>query len=71
MAYGGGYVGSHEDMRRIRRQQEQRDKEAKEFEDRKKQSDANVTSAGLRSFGAGVSDVHIFLPSRFRKCTLL
>ena len=56
--YGmGGYVGSSEDARRIRRQQEQREKEKAEYEAAKKKSDANVDSAGLRKFDTGSSEV--------------
>lgn len=52
-----GYVGSSEDKRRIARQEKQREEERKKFEDRKKQSDANVNAAGLRQFGAGSTEV--------------
>ena len=56
--YGmGGYVGSSEDSRRIRRQQEQREKERAEYEAAKKQSGANVDAAGLRKFDTGSSEV--------------
>ena len=50
-------MGSAEDARRIRRQQEQRDAERAKYEAAKKQSDANVDSAGLRKFDTGSSEV--------------
>lgn len=52
-----GYVGSAEDQRRIRRQEKEREDRRNEFEKKKLQSDANVDAAGLRKFGAGVSEV--------------
>ncbi len=48
-----GYVGSAEDQRRIRRQEKEREDRKRQFEDKKKQSDANVDAAGLRQFGTG------------------
>ena len=53
----GGYVGSAEDARRIRRQEEQREQEKAKYEAAKKQSNANVDSAGLRKFDTGTSEV--------------
>ncbi|KAK9807062.1 hypothetical protein WJX72_012353 [[Myrmecia] bisecta] len=52
-----GYVGSSEDARRIRRQEKEREEQKKKFNERIKASDANVDAAGLRQFGAGVSEV--------------
>ena len=54
-----GYVGSAEDQRRIRRQEKDREERKKQFEDKKKQSDANVDGAGLRQFGTGTAEVSI------------
>lgn len=52
-----GYVGNAEDVRRIRRQEKQRESEKKKFEDLRKASAANIDAAGLRQFGAGASEV--------------
>ncbi len=52
-----GYVGNAEDVRRIRRQEKQRESEKKKFEDMRKASAANIDAAGLRQFGAGASEV--------------
>ncbi|CAL5228756.1 g11943 [Coccomyxa viridis] len=52
-----GYVGSAEDQRRIRRQEKEREERKRQFEDKKKQSDANVDAAGLRQFGTGTSEL--------------
>ncbi|CAK0782364.1 hypothetical protein CVIRNUC_005652 [Coccomyxa viridis] len=52
-----GYVGSAEDQRRIRRQEKDREERKKQFEDKKKQSDANVDGAGLRQFGTGTAEL--------------
>ena len=51
------YIGSAEDARRIRKQEEEREKQRKEFEQRKQQGESNVDGAGLRKFGAGTTDV--------------
>lgn len=51
------YIGSAEDARRIRKQEEQREQQRKEFEERKKRGESNVDSAGLRQFGAGQAEV--------------
>lgn len=61
-----GYVGNAEDVRRIRRQEKQRESEKKKFEDLRKASAANIDAAGLRQFGAGASEVglHNWLVSR-------
>lgn len=52
-----GYVGSGEDVRRIRRQEEKRQKEKEQFEAAKRQSDANIDAAGLRKFNTGATEV--------------
>lgn len=66
-----GYVGSAEDQRRIRRQEKEREDRKKQFEDKKKRSDANVDAAGLRQFGAGTSEVLQCLHSCFCMCICL
>ena len=50
-------MGTSEDVRRIRRQQEKREKEKAEYEAAKKQSNANVDAAGLRKFDTGTNEV--------------
>ena len=54
-----GYVGSGEDIRRIRRQEAKREKEKEQFEAAKRQSDANIDSAGLRKFDTGATEVRL------------
>ena len=51
------YIGSAEDARRIRKQEEEREKQKLEFEKRKQAGESNVDGAGLRQFGAGTTDV--------------
>lgn len=48
-----GYVGSGEDVRRIRRQEQQLEEERTKREAEKQQKDANVSAAGFRQFGKG------------------
>lgn len=52
-----GYVGSGEDVRRIRRQEQQREEEKKKTEAEKQQREANVSAAGFRQFGKGAAEV--------------
>ena len=52
-----GYVGSGEDVRRIRRQEQQLEEERKTRESEKQQRDANVSAAGFRQFGKGAAEV--------------
>lgn len=59
-----GYVGSGEDVRRIRRQEQQREEEKKKTEAEKQQREANVSAAGFRQFGKGVAEVCINLCSK-------
>ena len=53
------YIGSAEDARRIRKQEEEREKQKKEFAKRKLAGESNVDGAGLRQFGAGTTDVRL------------
>lgn len=53
-----GYVGSGEDVRRIRRQEQQLEEERKKREAEKQQRDANVSAAGFRQFGKGAAEVN-------------
>ena len=52
-----GYVGNAHDDMRIRAEQKKREEERKRFEELKRQSDANVSKAGLRQFGVATSEV--------------
>lgn len=52
-----GYVGSGEDVRRIRRQEQQLEEERKKREAEKQQREANVSAAGFRQFGKGAAEV--------------
>ena len=64
------YIGSAEDSRRIRKQEEEREKQRKEFEERKRQGESNIDSAGLRQFGAGSTEVSLLAePSSFLSAT--
>ncbi|KAL3160096.1 hypothetical protein ABBQ32_010874 [Trebouxia sp. C0010 RCD-2024] len=51
-----GYVGSGEDVRRIRRQEQQLEEERKKREAEKQQREANVSAAGFRQFGKGAAE---------------
>lgn len=62
-----GYVGSGEDVRRIRRQEQQLEDERKKRETEKHQREANVSAAGFRQFGKGAAEV-MLLPQSC--CTL-
>ena len=55
-----GYVGSGEDVRRIRRQEQQLEEERKKREAEKQQREANVSAAGFRQFGKGAAEVKSF-----------
>ena len=54
-----GYVGSGEDVRRIRRQEQQLEEERSKREAEKQQREANVSAAGFRQFGKGAAEVHL------------
>lgn len=56
-SFAGGYVGTSEDVARIRRQEKQRGDARKKFEVLKKESDDRVDGAGLRQFGVSTSEV--------------
>ena len=58
------YIGSAEDSRRIRKQEEEREKQRKEFEERKRQGESNIDNAGLRQFGAGSTEVSLLADLR-------
>lgn len=58
-----GYVGSGEDVRRIRRQEQQLEEERSKREAEKQQREANVSAAGFRQFGKGAAEV--------KRCSLL
>ncbi len=60
-----GYVGSGEDVRRIRRQEQQLEEERTNREAEKQQRDANVSAAGFRQFGKGAVEVN----KRLRGCS--
>ncbi len=60
-----GYVGSGEDVRRIRRQEQQLEEERTKREAEKQQRDANVSAAGFRQFGKGAVEVS----KRLRGCS--
>ena len=57
-----GYVGSGEDVRRIRRQEQQLEEERKKRETEKQQREANVSAAGFRQFGKGAAEVFLAVP---------
>lgn len=58
-----GYVGSGEDVRRIRRQEQQREEERKKTEAAKQQREANISAAGFRQFGKAAAEVRCCLKS--------
>ncbi|EFN54296.1 hypothetical protein CHLNCDRAFT_58339 [Chlorella variabilis] len=53
MSYGGGYVGTTEDKRRIERQLKERDEQHKQYEEAKKKAQQGH---GLRQFGTASSE---------------
>lgn len=55
--YGQGYVGTSQDVNRIRRQEKQREEQKKAFEELQKQKRDKVETAGLRQFGASKTEV--------------
>ena len=59
------YIGSAEDSRRIRKQQEEREKQKLEFERRKKEGESNIDGAGLRQFGTAKTDVSTLTSTLF------
>ena len=64
-----GYVGSGEDVRRIRRQEQQLEEERTNREAEKQQRDANVSAAGFRQFGKGAVEVSKRLRIRARSAS--
>lgn len=52
-----GYVGSSQDQTRIRRQEKEREEQRRKIEELKRETEAKVTSAGLRRFGTGTAEV--------------
>lgn len=65
--YGQGYVGTSQDVNRIRRQEKQREEERKNFEELQKQKRDGVQTAGLRQFGVSKTEV---LESTFKNETI-
>ncbi|MEW5303656.1 MAG: hypothetical protein WDW36_006327 [Sanguina aurantia] len=55
-SFAGGYVGTSEDVARIRRQEKQRGDARKKFESLKKESEDRVDGAGLRQFGVSTTE---------------
>ncbi len=55
--FSDGYVGTSEDVARIRRQEKQREEQKKKFEALAKESKARADGAGLRQFGASSEEV--------------
>lgn len=51
------YVGSNEDVMRIRKHEKQREEQKKKFEAQKNQHAENIDKAGFRQFGTGQSEV--------------
>ena len=55
--YGQGYVGTGEDVQRIRRMEKQREESKKKFDSLKKEGTDRIEAAGLRKFGASIHEV--------------
>mmetsp|Transcript_32292 Transcript_32292/g.58685 ORF Transcript_32292/g.58685 Transcript_32292/m.58685 type:complete len:335 (-) Transcript_32292:371-1375(-) len=55
--YSNGYVGTNEDVQRIRKQEKQREEQRKKFEESKKQSNDRVETSGLRKFAASSNEI--------------
>lgn len=55
--YSNGYVGTGEDVQRIRRMEKQREEQKKKYEQMHKQTKDQADAAGLRQFGASTEEV--------------
>ncbi len=55
--YSNGYVGTGEDVQRIRRMEKQREEQRKKFEAMHKQTKDQADAAGLKQFGASTEEV--------------
>lgn len=62
--FSNGYVGTGEDVQRIRRMEKQREEQRKKFEAMHKQTKDQADAAGLRQFGASTEEVGRSLVSR-------
>ncbi|KXZ54696.1 hypothetical protein GPECTOR_4g764 [Gonium pectorale] len=54
--FNNGYVGTGEDVQRIRRMEKQREEQRKKFEAMQKQTKDTADAAGLRQFGASTEE---------------
>ncbi|GLC34354.1 hypothetical protein PLESTB_000738300 [Pleodorina starrii] len=54
--FNNGYVGTGEDVQRIRRMEKQREEQRKKFEQMQKQTKDQADAAGLRQFGASTEE---------------
>ncbi|GFR50448.1 hypothetical protein Agub_g12669 [Astrephomene gubernaculifera] len=54
--FNNGYVGTGEDVQRIRRMEKQREEQRKKFEAMQKQTKDQADAAGLRQFGASTEE---------------
>eukprot|EP00198_Chlamydomonas_reinhardtii_P003194 XP_001692530.1 predicted protein [Chlamydomonas reinhardtii] len=54
--YSNGYVGTGEDVQRIRRMEKQREEQKKKYEQMHKQTKDQADAAGLRQFGASTEE---------------
>ncbi|KAG2491992.1 hypothetical protein HYH03_009722 [Edaphochlamys debaryana] len=54
--FGNGYVGTGEDVQRIRRMEKQREEQRKKFEQMHKQTKDEADRAGLKKFGASTEE---------------
>lgn len=55
--FANGYVGTNEDVVRIRRQEKEREKERKKYEEKAAEKERQVQTAGLKQFAATTSEV--------------
>jgi protein FAM50 len=55
--FNNGYVGTGEDVQRIRRMEKQREEQKKKYESLHKQTKDEADRAGLRQFGASTEEV--------------
>lgn len=65
--YNNGYVGTGEDVARIRRMEKQREDQRKKFEALQKTTKDSADGAGLRQFGTSTEEVGHQHPKRGRQ----
>ena len=66
--FGQGYVGTSQDVVRIRKQEKQREEAKKKYEELQKAQRDKVNSAGLRQYTASKAEVRRRIQAQRRMC---